>query len=71
MAAAGPAATAAPASAAALRYVLAEMKLHHPGGGIVGVRVGLDDHRRELSALVVVAAQRFWVPELRTSWITR
>ena len=47
-----------------LRYVVAEMKHHRPGGG-VGVRVGLDDHGRQLSAIVVVTGQRFWVPGLR------
>ena len=47
-----------------LRYVVAEMKHHRPGGG-VGVRVGLDDHGGQLRALVVVTGQRFWVAGLR------
>ena len=47
-----------------LGYVFAEMKHHRPGGGVIGVGVGLDDHRGRLSALVVVSGQRFWVSGL-------
>ena len=48
----------------ALRDELPEMEQHRPGGGIDGVGVGLDDHRRQLGALVVVAGQRLRVPGL-------
>src|SRR5579875_659005 len=47
-----------------LRYVLAEVKHHCPGVGVGRVRVRLDDHRRQLCALVVIARQRFGVPGL-------
>ena len=35
------------------------------GGGVIGVGVGLDGHGGQLSALVVVTGQRFWVAGLR------
>src|SRR6185312_12630415 len=38
-----------------LRDELAEVEQHRPGGGTDRVGVGLDDHRRQLRALVVVA----------------
>jgi hypothetical protein len=40
------------------------MKHHRPGGGVIGVGVGLDDHGGQPSALVVVTGQRFWVSGL-------
>src|ERR1700738_3115100 len=41
---------------------LAEVEQHGAGVRVVGVGVGLDDHRRQLRAFVVVACQRFGVP---------
>ena len=46
---------------------LAEMEQHRAGVRVLGVGVGLDDHRRQLRAFVVVARQRLGVPRLIAS----
>lgn len=54
-----------------LRDELAEVEQHRPGARADRVGVGLDDHRRQLRALVVVAGQRLGVPRLLAARVAR
>src|SRR3954454_23560104 len=53
----------------ARRDELAEVKQHGAGVRVVGVGVGLDDHRRQLRAFAVVACQRLGAPRLVAAWV--
>jgi hypothetical protein len=47
------------------------MEHHRPGGGVIGVGVGLDDDVGQVSAFVVVAGEWFWVLGLCAARISR